>query len=83
VSSAGLDDEMKRRDPVENGIDHGANPGEGEKEADGGNKQASPRLVGNAIMQDVAERRTLQQQQEKGGPCNDEQQDDPGISHAP
>jgi hypothetical protein len=25
----------------------------------------------------------LQQQQEKGGPCNDEQQDDPGISHAP
>ena len=67
---------------MQDGIDDGANTGEGEKETDGSYEQPSPRPVGNALMNHLAKWRALQQQQEKSRPGNDEKKYEPGIRHA-
>jgi hypothetical protein len=63
VPSAGLN-EMKGRNLVLDGIDHGPDSGEGEKETDRRYKQPPPRPVGNAFVENITKRRSLQQQQE-------------------
>jgi hypothetical protein len=77
-----LDNKMKWRNVVLDGINHGANSGEGKKETDGSNKKPPPRPVRNAFMENGAERCALQQQQQKSRSRDGEQEYEPGIGHA-
>ena len=52
VPPAGLN-EMKGRNLVLDGIDHGPDSGEGEKETDRSSKQPPPRTVGNAFVENI------------------------------
>src|ERR1700683_5590953 len=76
VPSAGLN-EMKRGNLVLDGIDHGPDSGEGEKETDRSYKQAPPRPVGNAFVENITERRSLQQQQQEGRARDGKQEYEP------
>ncbi len=55
---------VKRRDLMANAIDHPAHNGEGEKEADGGEKEPAARTVGNVLVNQGAEARAMQERQQ-------------------
>jgi hypothetical protein len=61
-----MHDEMKGRNVVEDGIDDGAHSGEGKEEADRSAEQTFARTVRNPFVNELAERRALQQQQQEG-----------------
>ena len=75
-------DEVEGRDVMEDGVNDGANRGESEEEADGGNKEALAGTLGNPFANQLTEWCALQKQKEQGSSGERKQKNKPGIFHA-
>src|SRR5580704_241592 len=80
MAAAGFD-EMKWGNLVQDGEDYGADSGEGEKETYTRHEEPAARLIRNALVDCLAERRALGHEHQKRRDRDRQQEDEPGIGH--
>src|SRR3984957_10641156 len=73
--------EMKWRNLVQDGIDHGSDTGKSQKETRRGHEQPPARPFGNALVDGLTQRCSVEQQQHQSRASDREQKYEPRVRH--